>query len=529
MKTKLLLFFLIFTTFKIAAQQQIYSLRYLNDLNLIEYNDNIVFIGGEEETGNEIWKSGGTKESTSPVKDVYSGKESGVQDLKRGTSVLNGILYFIGKDETSDGEIWKTDGTANGTVKVTNFLKGKVWKLTAAGNSIYFLIKKTDYVLQVWKTDGTSEGTVIVKDNISIWNTPTFEGKCGNTFIFTFQPYFSNGSKVWRSDGTADGTFPVTTELTGNGSGVGGSSALSQYIEGDNKLYFVTLIGLFETDGTLSNTRMISSSLWPLFSDINYSNVIKEDHNLYFLFFSESNFNLQIWKHDLANEETSRIYSRNTNTQKYFFPSGLVKTDDSLLFCGPNSTGGTSLLSLDLSNNTVSDLKELTPAAFKPFIFDQNFDIATIIKINSNEYFVTSAVDKFYQRKGWIYNKALQTTENIPALDNVWHGIVYKDYLYYGKSNILWKYASNLSTIGNNKTPFLTIYPNPSSDFVQIKTNDDDQIESVRVYDFNGKIVSEISNYKNNKIDISHLAKGVYNLRIKFNGSNLVNKKIIKN
>ncbi|WP_343697360.1 T9SS type A sorting domain-containing protein [Flavobacterium sp.] len=524
MKTKLLVFFLIFTTFKIAAQQQIYSLKYLNDLNLIEYNDNIVFLGGEEETGIEIWKSEGTTETTSLVKDVYSGKESGVQDLRRYTTILNGTLYFIGKDETSAGEIWKTDGTANGTVKVTNFLNGRVWKITAAGDSIYFLIKKEDYVLQVWKTDGTSEGTVIVKDNIPIWNDPTFEGKCGNIFIFTFQPYFSNGSKVWRSDGTADGTFPLTEEKTGNGSGVGGTSALSQYLEEDSKLYFVSRSYLHETDGTISNTKALSSYSGPL--SVQYSDVIKVGNSLYYLFFSGDNFSIEIWKYDLVNKQTTSVYS--ANSQKYFFPSGLVKTDDSLLFCGPNNTGGTSLLSLNLSNNAVSDIKELTTAAFTPFIFNQSFNIATIIKINSNDYFITSAVDQFYQRKGWIYNKSQQTTENITALDNVWHGIVYKDYLYYGKNNILWKYANNLNTISNNKEPFLTFYPNPANDFVQINTNNNDEIENVRIYDLNGKLVNEISNYKNNKIDVSRLSKGIYNMQVKLNGI-YINKKVIKN
>lgn len=523
MKTKLLVFFLIFTTFKITAQQQIYSLRYLNDLNLIEYNNDIVFIGGEEETGTEICKSGGTTESTSLIKDVYSGKEGGVKDL-RYSAVLNGVLYFIGKDETSAGEIWKTDGTANGTIKVTNFLNGRVWKLTAVGNSVYFLIQKEDYVLQVWKTDGTPEGTVIVKDDIPIWNTPTFEGKCGNTFIFTFQPYLGNGSKVWRSDGTADGTFPLTGEITGNGSGVGGTSALSQYYEDGGKLYFVSRSYLHETDGTINNTKALSNYSAQL--SVQYSNVIKADNSLYFLFFSADDSSIAIWKYDLVNKQATSVYS--VNSQKYFFPSGLVKTDDSLLFCGPNNTGGTSLLSLNLSNDVVSDVKELTTAAFKPFIFNESFNTATIIKINSNDYFITSAVDQFYQRKGWIYNKSQQATENITALDNVWHGIVYKDYLYYGKNNILWKYANNLSTLSNNKESFLTLYPNPSTDYVKIDTNNDAEIESVRIYDLNGKIVNEVSNYRNNRIDISRLANGIYNLQIKFYGNTSVNKKIIK-
>ncbi|TDW52488.1 putative secreted protein (Por secretion system target) [Flavobacterium sp. 270] len=526
MKTKLLLLLLIFVIAKTDAQQQIYSFNSLTPLRFIEYKDNIFFLSGNDDTGRELWKSDGTTGGTSLVKDIYPGKENGGQDLlKKRSAILNDKLFFIGKDETSDGEIWKTDGTASGTIKVTNFLKGRVWTITAVGNSIYFLLK-TENILQVWKTDGSSEGTVLVKDNLPIWNEVTFEGKCNNTFIFTFQPYLSNNSRVWRSDGTADGTFAITGEIDGNGSGPGGTSALSQYIENGDKLYFVSRYSLFETDGTLNNTKAISS-LWNAQATlVNYSTVIKVDNNLYFLFFAADNYRIEIWRYNLENKNTSVVYSGFGS--KYFFPSNAVKSDNSLLFCGPNNTGGTSLLSMDLNNYSIAALQELSPAAPRPFIFFEDFNVATIYPINNNDYFITSAVDEKYERKGWIFNKDKHTAENISALNNVWDAIVYKNNLYYGKDNVFWKYANNLSTVSIDKQPLLSVYPNPSSDFVNINTNNDYTIESAQVFDLNGKLVSNISDYKNNKVDISRLPNGIYNMQIKVNGSYSVNKKIIK-
>jgi ELWxxDGT repeat protein len=528
MKIKLLLI-LLMVAVNISAQQEIYTFDY-SPSNFIKFNNNILFVSTKEDSGAEIWQSDGTSLNTTILKDINLGKGNGaLTSFKTGSAILNGKLFFFAKDETSGGEIWKTDGTANGTVKVTNFLNGRVVKLTTVGTSIYFLLKTEDFVLQVWKTDGTTEGTIMVKDNLAIWNKPTFEGKCNNTFIFTFQPYGTNKSRVWRSDGTSGGTFPITEEIDGNGSGPSGTSELTQYIEKGNKLYFVSRYYLFETDGTLENTKSLANLYIAQTSLVNYSDVIEVNNNLYFMFFFADSYKLEIWKFDLTTKMTSIIY-RNISPQ-YFYPSNFMENSGSLLFSGPNSNGGTSLLSMNLNNYGVSGLKELSSSAVKPFVFRALYDLSTICRINSNEYFIasgTTRVNGSNQSKGWISNATLQTIESITALDNVQNVIAYNDYLYYGKDNKLWKYANNLNTKSIDNKPLLMLYPNPSTDFIQVNMSDNDTIESVNIFDLNGKLVSNLLDYKNNKIDISKLALGVYNLQIKFNGKMSISKKIIK-
>lgn len=511
---------------KINAQQKIHSFSNTPG-GFITFNGNIFFLGIQEDSSPKIWKSDGTSANTSILKDVYLPKDGGgAQDLlPNSTAILNGKLFFIGTDGNSVGEIWKTDGTPSGTVKVTNFLNSKIQKLTAVGTSIYFLLQ-TDYVLQVWKTNGTSDGTILVKDNLPIWNRPTFQGKCNNTFMFTFQAYGSNDSKVWRSDGTSDGTFPITEEIDGNGSGPGGTSALTQYIENGNKLYFVSRNYLFETDGTLEKTKTIANIRGMYNRLLSYSDVISVNNDLYFMFFSADDLELKIWKFDLIKNNYSVIYTNYGS--KYFYPSAFVKTDNSLLFSGSNNTGGTSLLSMDLSDYKVTHLKELSPSVVKPFIFVGYFDAATISRINNDEYFISSAVNEKYEKKGWILNYALQTVENISSLDNVFSSIVYKDNLYYGKDNIFWKYANNLNTLSIDNKPFLSLYPNPSDDFIQVNKSKNDLIESINIFDLNGRLVSNSLDFKNDRIEVSGLIQGVYNVLIKLSDGSLVNKKIIK-
>ncbi|KAF2339052.1 T9SS type A sorting domain-containing protein [Flavobacterium nitrogenifigens] len=522
MNRKLLLFFILCIFIETSAQQKIYDFT-SHTWGFRQFNGKLIFEASEADTGREIWESDGTTSGTKLIKDIYPGLESSVTGLETGTAI-NNIFYFIAKDESSSGEIWKTDGTEAGTVKVTNFIDGRTSSLTAVGNSIYFLIQE-EYKLQVWKTDATTGVSVLIKDNMPIWNTPSFQGKCNNTFIFTFQPYGTNDSRVWRSNGTSEGTFPITGEIDGNGSYPSGTSGLTQYIEHNNKLYFVSRNYLHETDGTLENTKVIGDVWIAQQYLVHHSSVIEANNNLYFMFFSADLNKLSIWKFDSVNSNVAEIYSKTSN--HYFSPSNFTKTDNSLLFSSANETGGASLVSLNLLDNTVKNFGEISNGIEKPFIFIDMIDASTLLKINDNEYYIASVVEDNFT-KGFILNLSSNSLQQISALENVVRFVSFNDYLYYSKDKMFWKYANNLSVpVVENKLS-LVFYPNPSRDFISIKAENDTQIEGLQIFDLNGRLVSTPSLDLNNKIDISKLNQGSYLLKAKVNGA-LISKKIIKN
>lgn len=525
MKTKLLLFFLLCIITETNAQQKIYDFTSY-PWSFKKFNDKIIFEASEAAIGREIWQSDGTTSNTKLLKDIYPGSESSVVGfLEKGAAILNNNFYFIAKDESSSGEIWKTDGTTNGTTKVTNFINGRTSALTTVGDLIYFLIQEDDK-LQVWKMDGTTEGTVLVIDNLPIMNAPTFQGKCNDVFIFTFLPFGMRDSRVWRSNGTLEGTFPITPEIDGNGSNPGGTSGLTQYVEHNNKLYFVSRFFLYETDGTLENTKNLGN-VWNAGRNlVDYSTVIEVNNNLYFMFFSAELNKLSIWEFNSVTRSVTEIYTK--TSLKYFSPSSFAKTDNSLLFSSPNETGDASLISLNLTNYSESNLGKLSNDVQKPYFFFNKLDTSNIFKINNNEFFIGS-VDKDRFTKGYIFNSKLNSLQMIDALDNVLNAISYDDNLYYSKDNTLWKYANNLNTPLIENKSSLILYPNPSSNFIHINKTNDDKVERIRVFDLNGRLVISLSNEDNDgKIDISKLNKGVYFMEFKLNGV-LVNKKIVKN
>ncbi len=68
----------------------------------------------------------------------------------------------------------------------------------------------------------------------------------------------------------------------------------------------------------------------------------------------------------------------------------------------------------------------------------------------------------------------------------------------------------------------IQVYPNPSSDFINIKNLDN--IQKIRLYDVSGKMVLET---QFNEIDIRKLPAGQYILNV-HSGSEIISKKIIK-
>ena len=63
--------------------------------------------------------------------------------------------------------------------------------------------------------------------------------------------------------------------------------------------------------------------------------------------------------------------------------------------------------------------------------------------------------------------------------------------------------------VDNAKQSNFSIYPNPANDFIEIKTNS--KIETAQIFDNLGRIIKTVNS---SKVDITHLEKGIYYLKI---------------
>ncbi len=195
-----------------------------------------------------LWRTDGTAAGTVAVPVPASVTQVGSHGVE-----LNGQLYFF----ASSG-LWKTDGTAEGTALVAPpyiRLNGRNDPLAKVGNVLFFTAtNNTSH--QLWKSDGTAEGTAMVNENQTGRDPYHFTVSNGLLYYIAEKSasYPGSGSpEVWRSDGTADGTFPLTNFNTP------GDTQPTELTAVGDKLYFRSWDNgdLYVSDGTVAGTRLV--------------------------------------------------------------------------------------------------------------------------------------------------------------------------------------------------------------------------------------------------------------------------------
>src|SRR5262245_10634033 len=86
---------------------------------LLAVNGTLFFAADDGVTGVELWKSDGTEAGTLPVKEIQASRGSPF-DPELGFSQVgvNGTLFFAADDGVTGRELWKSDGTQAGTLRV---------------------------------------------------------------------------------------------------------------------------------------------------------------------------------------------------------------------------------------------------------------------------------------------------------------------------------------------------------------------------------------------------------------------------
>ncbi|WP_342190409.1 hypothetical protein Pla52nx_003010 [Stieleria varia] len=180
--------------------------------DMVELNGDIYFAADDGISGTELWRSDGTAEGTVRIVDILPGLDgSAPSEL----TVVGNEVFFTALDELDEVDLWKTDGTESGTVKVydanedgTYFLEN----LTESGGKLFFTAYQEATSYELWVSDGTAAGTVLVKDINS--DAYAFEGPreltdVNGVLFFTSYDNSGDNRELWKSDGTFAGTVMV--------------------------------------------------------------------------------------------------------------------------------------------------------------------------------------------------------------------------------------------------------------------------------------------------------------------------------
>lgn len=223
-------------------------------------------------TTHELWVSDGTQAGTHAVMAGFS--EFGSSD---NIVAMNGNVYFTatGGSAAAFG-LWKSDGTAAGTVFLHEFEHGgtaaEPQRFQVFNNRLLFSAS-VDGDIWRWSSDGTSEGTVPLKMELAEGWLPT--GLYGmsvseSTIVaprfgvpykgsFYFSSSGPDSAGLWKTDGTTAGTSLVKDFGTAH------DILMGCYASGDDlfilqqRLTDGYSVSLYRSDGTGAHTRLVKT------------------------------------------------------------------------------------------------------------------------------------------------------------------------------------------------------------------------------------------------------------------------------
>lgn len=252
---------------------------------------------GANSTDWEIWQSDGTITGTNQLADIYTGTAIG-SDAKDFFE-FNGKIYFVAITNTTGRELFISDGTTTGTTLLKDINPGlsnsSPGNFTIFNNKLYFTAGEASTGNELWVTDGTPAGTVMVTD--------LYPGTTGsiptdlivyNNALFFAATHPSLGREIFKCT-----TSNTITNLKNINSGSGDSSP-SDMIIYNNELFFVADDGvngreLWHSTGFSSTTNLIANIASGSGSS-NPDNLYVYNNAIYFSA-NDGSTGLELWKY----------------------------------------------------------------------------------------------------------------------------------------------------------------------------------------------------------------------------------------
>jgi len=506
-----------------------------------------------------LWATDGTELGTKLLKYFSNSqfKAGFINDNWGGYKILNGELYF-GESEldSQDYELWKTDGTPEGTKLVKDLEPNKSSQpryFHVVGDRLIFRTNIDDG--DIWSTDGTEENTRIIssgKNEVS-----------GNSYYWSSSPthYFYLDSlddriELWSTDGTIDGTFALSNKLEDTSFDWRGMVLLN------NILYFTGTrnggnIVLCATDGTIEGTKEvieITRDISTYFDYLSFSN--NSNQNLFFSTYkSEKN---SLWVTDGTNSGTNRISptdlynivrSKESIVSDRLYFTSFDESNREDLWVSDGTSGGTHFVKnlavgddrarIEFTSEVIDgkvlyyykDEKGIASTWLTDgteegtFILNPNLSNLTRMFHSDNQInnilFFTEISESDSVRM-WQTNMTKEGTSivmpsdqshNNHVLPHQFYQIEYNNYIYffanyYGKGEQLYRIANTISSVEvSEEAELVTVYPNPAKDYIQLQI---DKPLQLSIISSTGAKVKDFGVVDDGKLNVANLTTGIY-------------------
>ncbi len=542
----------------------------------------------------EIWQSDGTAAGTTLFMETAAGFDSKKPYYGNVLDFVNDgeKLYFNLKQDPANNqstEIWVTDGTLSNTKKIRDASNYLVDEVHIANGHLFFeeFLQSPSQFRMVY-SDGTNSGTYVVSNvntnhsSMVVYNNSLYFKEANGTANW-FGNTVADNIEMWRSDGTVANTgffldiFPGT--ISSSGYTISNSSKPTNFFTLGDSLYFVAqnpnnqfklykFFGDYTFTGTInSNWNNPSNWLAGALPGIQDNATIPSGFNINVdanAFANNLNVNspLNLTTGNLnfrGNLNLNAPVTLNANNVNLKGKNAAILNGNAINYLTTNGAGTVSVENLNPTRGQVN----------LPIGTATNFNPITIENTGISDTFLVNVQDGISNTTGGAVNATWNISEAIAGDSNVnvsftWNqtqenGLFNRNTAtvghYYSST---WNSESSSIVTGTNPytisatnissfSPFgvlnqsalgiddnnfvenqIQIYPNPTT--TQFYINAAERIESVEIYDVNGrKLKSVLPKTMAAEIEVTDLKTGVYFVNI----STHINKnqifKLIKN
>ena len=482
---------------------------YKQTCDLIAFNGKLYFNCDDNgKHGVELWVSDGTEAGTKMVKNINTEIDYSYGDVRDHSSVIdinhevinldrcvyNNLLFFTAEDSIHGRELWRTDGTEQGTILIKDLLPGTNSSVPqyflSLNNKLYFTTnsQSQNNKYDLWESDGTEQGTNMVSPNLL-------------THIYSF----ANNKLLIATDFGELDAYDCNTKNTSLIYELTAYQKKLKYSFNSSKsdtniCYFtyssVDTAYLMQTNGTKEGTRMIYSFTKSDLSTPSYVSIGNLELLSKKLIFSMGD---ELWSMDRKTQVFDKVLGiqyYNLNYKELYSTATALGDQrplvfrDKIYFRSDYPPFGNPLFKenrqLIESDGTVAGTKQIT----KPLTIKKQLNDLTSI---------TSTNDAIY----FLRNDSINGAE-------------------------IWRYGNKVeiktSVLTSNQLNKINIYPNPSNGKFNITGIEN---KNISIFNINGITVFNVTKCTFDKLEIdlkNKIESGMYIIKI----SDDLNEKFVK-
>ena len=226
----------------------------------VSLGNRAVFAATSPVYGRELWIADPVYETMSLLADIHTDASVNPSSHPDDLVAAGDLLFFTANNIENGRELWRTDGTAVGTVLVRDIFPGTASSnpesLVALGDRLYFSADDGLHGVELWRSDGTFEGTTMdMEINLHGSSNPKDLTVFQDMLLFNaFSP--DAGEELWIVEA---GKLPRVLKHIAEGAR---SSSPAGFTVWQGYVYFQADDGvhgteLWRTDGTTAGTVMV--------------------------------------------------------------------------------------------------------------------------------------------------------------------------------------------------------------------------------------------------------------------------------